>query len=212
MAEKAIWRMRSGLWSEMINFLDRIILAFKEKDINENDLTFWKHLDNLLSPTYHDTKMEYQLWLITAFFPTSSMKIQESGHGVFWNYPYVRNFMQDLLGKVKLLVDPQFDILSEALKFTRKINVVESEKWIEKELYEFLRYLIETSIGGAVSGTHWTLQDGLAALERKGFTSDFFLEDNEKIPRELEAFMEVDWQTYFVYFMYTIAETYIDQF
>merc|ERR1719186_1425075 len=137
MMEKAIWRMRAGLWPEMINFLDRLILGFKEKDINENDLTFWKHLDNLLSPTYQDTKMEYQLWLITAFFPTSSMKIQESGHGVFWNYPYVRNFMQDLLGKVKLLVDPRLDILSEALKFTRKINVVESEKWIEKEVYEF---------------------------------------------------------------------------
>jgi hypothetical protein len=106
----------------------------------------------------------------------------------FWGSQFAVTYLPGLQGQLRMtlynvFVNPQYNFLSEVLKVTRKINVVESEKWIGKELYEFLRYMIETSIEGAVSGTHWTLQDGLAALERKGFTSDFFLEDFEKIPR-----------------------------
>jgi hypothetical protein len=67
MMEKAMWRIRSGLWPEMINFMDRMVVSIKNNGNGKSK--FWNKLDNLLSPTYHQLKGQYKATLLKELFP-----------------------------------------------------------------------------------------------------------------------------------------------
>ena len=96
-----------------------------------------------------------------------------------------------------LLLNPDYNSLSQIESYVRQMNAVEWEKWIEKQLFESIHYML---ISIRETSQRWLQQD-------QGSLDGFFLQDWEKIPKELEDFQQFDWETYFVYFLHRSLKT-----
>eukprot|EP00092_Neocalanus_flemingeri_P013894 GFUD01014989.1.p1 GENE.GFUD01014989.1~~GFUD01014989.1.p1 ORF type:complete len:592 (+),score=109.46 GFUD01014989.1:3-1778(+) len=217
MIEKAMWRIRSGLWPEMINLMDRIVLTMKNTDkAGDDKVEFWNELDSLLSPTYHELRRQYEAVLMRELFPTSKTQLGETQfsniylrrlHGELKPalYRYFHGQLKPALYNV--FANSQYNVTSEVLRYVRNMEVVEWEWWLVGDVfYIFIRQGRDLLRHGKDSQAHWPLKWPLFVLNSGGF-SDLFFQNWEKSPRDLEDFLEMDSEAYFMYFLHAFITT-----